>query len=122
MAIMIASSIGISFGGLVLRSMDDADAWQINFYRSLALVLAIMSILMIQYRGKAAIHVRGVGKPGLLGGALLAMANVAFLQSITNTTVANTLFTLSAIPFITAALAWLFLRGCSCVNACTAKR
>ena len=45
MAIMIASSIGISFGGLVLRSMDDADAWQINFYRSLALVLAIMSIL-----------------------------------------------------------------------------
>lgn len=110
MAIMIASSIGISFGGLVLRSMDDADAWQINFYRSLALVLAIMSILMIQYRGKAAIHVRRVGKPGLLGGALLAMANVAFLQSITNTTVANTLFTLSAIPFITAALAWLFLR------------
>jgi drug/metabolite transporter (DMT)-like permease len=110
MAIMIASSIGISFGGLVLRSMDDADAWQINFYRSLALVLAIMSILMIQYRGKAAIHVRRVGKPGLLGGALLAMANIAFLQSITNTTVANTLFTLSAIPFITATLAWLFLR------------
>ncbi len=33
-----------------------------------------------------------------------------FLQSMTHTTVANTLFILGAIPFFTAALAWVFLR------------
>ncbi len=33
------------------------------------------------------------------------MAGIAFVQALTHTTVANTLFTPSAIPFITAALA-----------------
>jgi drug/metabolite transporter (DMT)-like permease len=110
MAIMIVSSIGISFGGLVLRSMSEADAWQINFYRALALAIAIASILIVQYRGQAFVQVRRIGRPGLASGALLTVAGITFLQAITNTTVANTLFTLSAIPFITAALAWLFLR------------
>ena len=32
MALMVVSSVGISFGGLILRSMEDADVWQINFY------------------------------------------------------------------------------------------
>ena len=41
---------------------------------------------------------------------MLAGAGICFLQAITNTTVANTLFTLSAIPFFTAAFAWLFLQ------------
>lgn len=54
--------------------------------------------------------VRQIGRPGLLAGALLAGAGIAFLQAITNTTVANTLFTLSAIPFLSAFLAWLILR------------
>ena len=40
------SSVGISFGGLVLRSMEVTDAWQINFYLSLALVTAITLIMV----------------------------------------------------------------------------
>jgi drug/metabolite transporter (DMT)-like permease len=38
---------------------------------------------------------------------MLAGAGISYLQSITHTTVANTLFLLSAIPFFTALLAWL---------------
>ena len=41
--------------------------------------------------------------------ALLAFASISFLQAITNTTVAATTFTLSSIPFLTAAMAWLLL-------------
>ncbi len=110
MALMVASSVGISFGGLVLRSIDDADVWQINFYRSLALVVCVTLIMLFRYRGQTVQNVRRIGRPGLIAGALLACAGIAFLQAITNTTVANTLFTLSAIPFLSAALAWLFLR------------
>lgn len=40
------SSVGISFGGLVLRSMEVTDARQINFYLSLALVTAITLIMV----------------------------------------------------------------------------
>ena len=110
MALMVVSSVAISFGGLILRTIDDADVWQINFYRSLALVAVVLTIMMFRYRGQTVAKVRQIGRPGLVAGALLAGAGVCFLQAITNTTVANTLFTLSAIPFISAVLAWLFLR------------
>jgi drug/metabolite transporter (DMT)-like permease len=49
----------------------------------------------------------GLREPALP--ALLAFASISFLQAITNTTVAATTFTLSSIPFLTAALAWFFL-------------
>ncbi|MEM6932095.1 MAG: DMT family transporter [Pseudomonadota bacterium] len=110
MALMVISSVGISFGGLILRNIEDADVWQINFYRSLALVLTVLLIMLFRYKRETARRITQIGKPGLVAGALLAGAGVAFLQAITNTTVANTLFTLSAIPFLSAALAWLFLR------------
>ncbi len=110
MALMVISSVGISFGGLLLRSMEGADAWQINFYRSLAIAGAVLIILVFQYRRNTVQQIVRIGVPGLWASALLATAGVAFLQAITNTTVANTLFTLSSIPFITAALAWVFLR------------
>lgn len=110
MALMVVSSVAISFGGLIIRNMDGSDAWQINFYRSTGLVIAIATILVIQYRSNSVAQVRRIGRSGLLGGALLTVAGISFLQALTNTTVANTLFILSAIPFITAALAWLFLR------------
>jgi len=69
----------------------------------------VMTILLYRYRSRAVAQVQGIGKPGLLGGAFLSVAGVSFLQALDHTTVANTLFVLSAIPFFTAALAWLFL-------------
>ena len=110
MLLMVVSSVGISFGGLIVRSMDGADPWQINFYRSISLATVILCILVYRYRGRTVEKVIGIGRPGLLGGAFLSVAGIAFLQALDNTTVANTLFVLSAIPFFTAALAWLTLR------------
>lgn len=110
MGMMILSSVGISFGGLVIRNIEDADVWQINFFRSIALIAMVSLIMTLRYRRAAPARVRQIGRPGLLAGCMLAGAGIAFLQSITNTTVANTLFMLSAIPFFTAALAWLILR------------
>ena len=40
----------------------------------------------------------------------LTVAGLAFMQALAHTTVANTMFTMAAIPFITAGLAWVFLR------------
>ena len=81
-----------------------------NFYRALSLMVAITLILAIQYRRMAITHVIRIGWPGIAGGVMLTVAAICFLQSMTNTTVANTLFILGAIPFFTAALAWVFLK------------
>jgi len=110
MSLMVVSSVLISFGGLIIRNMEQADTWQINFYRALALMTAVTLILLFQHGRSTLVSIRKVGRAGLMGGGLLAVAGIAFLQALTHTTVANTLFTLSAIPFITAALARVFLK------------
>ena len=109
-ALMVASSVAISFGGLIVRNIDDADTWQINFYRAGALIVAVGILLALQYRGETVARIRGIGRPGLVAGLFMTAAGIAFLQAITHTTVANTLFTLGAIPFITAGLARIFLQ------------
>jgi drug/metabolite transporter (DMT)-like permease len=110
MVMIIISSVGISFGGLISRYIESADAWQINIYRSLSTAAVVAAVLLFRYRGRSAAQLTKIGRPGLFGACLLAVAGVAFMQAITTTTVANTLFTLSTIPFATAALAWIFLR------------
>ncbi len=107
--LMIASSVVISFSGLVVRLLE-AGPLVMNFYRALFLMGAILVLLFLRYRGAAVVRVIGVGWPGLMAGAMLAGAGITFLQSMTHTTVANTLFVLGGIPFVTAGLAWIFLK------------
>ena len=52
MLLMVLGSVAISFGGLVLRSIEVADTWQINVYRSFGMLVAIAAIVAIQNRGR----------------------------------------------------------------------
>lgn len=110
MGLIIFSSVMISFGGLISRQIESADASQINIYRALSTASVALIVLLYRYRGEMPSRVVQVGWPGLAGAVVLAIAGVAFMQAITTTTVANTLFTLSAIPFVTAGLAFIFLK------------
>ncbi len=56
MGLMIVSSVGISFGGLVIRTIEAADVWQINFYRSIALIVMVALIMALRH-GRAALSV-----------------------------------------------------------------
>ena len=48
--LLIIGSILISFGGLIMRSMNSADSWQIIFYRAIGFVLSFAIILLFRYR------------------------------------------------------------------------
>jgi hypothetical protein len=109
MVLMVLGSVAISFGGLVLRSIEVANPWQINVYRSLGLIVAIAAILAIQNRGRFFATLLSVGRFGLLAGVLLAGAGLSFIQAFAHTTIANALFIIGAIPFFAALLARLFL-------------
>ncbi|MEQ8440635.1 MAG: DMT family transporter [Alphaproteobacteria bacterium] len=120
MALIIVSSVMISFGGLVSRQIDAADASQINIYRALSTAAVALIVLLYRYRGDTPARIMQIGWPGLAGAAILSVAGIAFMQAMTTTTVANTLFTLSAIPFVTAFLAFIFLKErLSRVTLCT---
>ena len=110
MLLLLMGSFVISFSGLVIRNIDQADSWQINFYRSFAFAITISLVLLFRYGSNAPKQLKGIGRQGILAAILLAFASIAFLQAITNTSVAATTFTLCCIPFLTAIMAWLFLR------------
>ena len=93
-----------------MRSMEAADPWQINFYRSVALFGVISVLVLLRYRGKFIAPIENIGALGCLAGVLLGIAGMAFLQALTYTTVANTLFILGAIPFFAALFARILLK------------
>ena len=107
--LMIASSVVISFSGLIVRILE-VGPLVMNFYRGMFLMCAVMVLLVVRYRGATIVRVISVGWSGIIAGIMLAAAAITFLQSLTHTTVANTLFVLAAIPFVTAGLAWIFLK------------
>jgi len=109
MLLMIAGSVAISFGGLVQRNIEFADAWQVTFYRALGIFIVMAVFVAIRHRGRVIGTVTGIGRMGLLAGALISIAGITFVQALTYTTIANALFILGAIPFFAALFARLFL-------------
>ncbi|RLA30319.1 MAG: hypothetical protein DRR11_13585 [Gammaproteobacteria bacterium] len=109
MLLMVLGSVAISFGGLVLRSIEVADTWQINVYRSFGMLVAIATIVAIQNRGRFFATLLSVGRFGILAGVLLAGAGLSFIQAFAATTIANALFIIGSIPFFAALLARIFL-------------
>ena len=92
-----------------MRNIEVANVWQIIFYRSLFFSVSILTIIAFQNRSSVYKSIKNVGYPGILGAVFYTFANIMFVHAFANTTVANALFTLSSIPFITAALAFFFL-------------
>ncbi len=107
--LVLLSAVVLSLNGLVLRIIDDATAWQVIFYRSAALSVAMFVLFLLRHRRRAAIELRRAGRSALAAGPIMGVASVCFILSLSNTTVANTLFTLSSVPLFAAVLAWLVL-------------
>jgi drug/metabolite transporter, DME family len=106
--VMAAGAIW-SLGGLLVRSMEAAGAWQILFVRSAAVVLTVLAVLLWRYRGDCLEKIRRAGGLAVLAGALLGVGFCGFIFALMHTTVANAVFMLSASPLLTAVLGWLLL-------------
>jgi hypothetical protein len=85
-----------SLGGVLVRWIEAASAWQIIFYRSLALTLTLVLIVAIRHRGRLIAAFADVGCNGLLAGACLSGGFMGFILALSHTTVANVVFMLGA--------------------------
>ena len=110
MFLMIICCITISIGPLLFRNMENADIWQINIYRSVSWISALIIILLFKYRLAIFSKILAIGRWGVIAGTFLACAQIFYMHALDNTTVANVLFILSAIPFVTAIIAYLFIK------------
>ena len=107
---ILVAGLALSLGGLLIRMVENATPWQMLFYRSGFLALGVLLYLAWRERGRLVRHLREAGLAGVLGGLCIGAAMTGFILSVTQTTVANTLFILAASPFVAAALGWLTIR------------
>ena len=108
--LLAGGSVSISFGGLIVRCLEDATPWQFNAVRGVVGGAALLLILVLRHRGAVAAQFRRMESPAWYGAGCLGLAAVFYILSLAHTTVANTHFLMSAAPLVTAGLAWLVLR------------
>jgi DME family drug/metabolite transporter len=110
MALVMFGGVCLSTGGLLVRSIEAADGWQILFYRAIAFTLTSFCFTLWLHRGRCLAAYLAIGRPGLVAAAALGVGFTCYLFGLLHTTVANVAFIVSAGPFFAALLAWLVLR------------
>ena len=108
--LVLAAGVVWSLMGLMIRLIDDADTWQILFYRSAGMAPVLALFVTFRSGGRPLQRLRQVGWTGVAGGVSLVVAFAGTIFAIQATTIANAVFLFSAAPFLTAVLAWLVLR------------
>ena len=108
-AMVVISALLFSFNGLILRQMTEASALQATFYRSASMSVALLLVFLLIYRGHTGARISAIGLRGVVAGGFLGLATITIFIAMNHTTVANTVFINSAVPFFSTALAWLFL-------------
>ena len=106
---LVASGFFLSTSGIALRIIEQADGWQILFYRSLALSVTILLILVFQKGSRVFDEFRGLEWNDCLLALFLGSGFVAYVFALLYNTVANALFIFSCAPFVAGFLGWILL-------------
>ena len=108
--LVLLGGFSLSWGGLIIRSFEGASIWQILFYRSLFFLAALIIFLLLTYGKEIFKQIKISGIPGLIGGICLSGSFVAYMFSMTETTVANVVFIISTQTIFLPVFAYLILK------------
>ena len=107
---MLFGAFCLSWGGFIVRSFEDASVWQILFIRSIFFIIALTFFLVSTYKKNTIKIIRDAGLPAVIGGAVMSLSFVAYVYSMTITSVANVVFIISTQTMFLAIFGYLFLR------------
>jgi DME family drug/metabolite transporter len=108
--LIITGAFFLSWGGLLVREFDNADIWQILFWRAFFFTITLIIFLFSIYKKEAVSVIKKSGLPGVLGGFAMSLGFIAYIVSMTQTTVANVLFIISTQTIWLAIFGYLFLK------------
>ena len=100
----------LSWGGFVIRSFEEASVWQILFLRSIFFVIALIVFLTVTYKKNTIKIFKDAGISAILGGLVMSLSFIAFVVSMTNTTVANVVFIISTQTMFLAIFGYFYLK------------
>ena len=100
----------LSFGGLIVKSFEGANLWQILFWRSIFFSIVVLVFLTISLKKNFLRSIYKVGLPGFLGGIVLSFGYAGYVFAMYNTTVANANFIIQTQTIFLAIFGYIFLK------------
>ena len=100
----------LSWGGFIIRSFEDATVWQILLLRSVFFMFALIIFLIATYKKNTIKIIKDAGYPAVLGGLVMSLSFIAFVVSMSITTVANVVFIISTQTMFLAIFGFFYLK------------
>jgi drug/metabolite transporter (DMT)-like permease len=100
----------LSWGGFIIRSFQEATVWQILLLRSVFFMIALTIFLTATYKKNTIKILKDAGYPAVLGGLVMSLSFIAFVVSMSITTVANVVFIISTQTMFLAIFGYFYLK------------
>jgi len=100
----------LSFGGLIVKSFESTNLWQILFWRQTFFAIIVAFYLLITYKKNFFRSFYKSGLSGFIGGLFLGIGFAAYVFSMYTTTVANTNFIITTETIFLAVFGYFFLK------------
>ena len=108
--LVFMGAVCLSFGGLIVKSFEGANLWQILFWRQTFFAIIVALYLVITYKKDFFKSFYNSGLSGLIGGLFLGVGFAAYVFSMYTTTVANTNFIITTETIFLAVFGYFFLK------------
>ena len=108
--LVFLGAVCLSFGGIIVKSFEDANLWQILFWRQFFFVIIVALYLFVTYKKKFFIIFYKSGVPGLVAGLFLGLGFSSYVFAMYYTTVANTLFIITTETIFLALFGYIYLK------------
>ena len=108
--LVVMGAICLSFGGLIVKSFEGANLWQILFWRQFFFSIIVALYLLISYKKKFFNVFYTSGLPGFIAGFFLSIGFAAYIFAMYTTTVANTNFIITTETIFLAIFGYFFLK------------
>ena len=108
--LVLLGALCLSFGGIIVKSFEGANLWQILFWRQTFFSIVVALYLLITFKKNFFTSFHASGIPGLIAGIFLGVGFAAYVFAMYHTTVANTLFIISTETIFLALFGYIFLK------------
>ena len=106
--LVFMGAVCLSFGGLIVKSFEGANLWQILFWRQTFFAIIVALYLVITYKKNFFKSFYNSGLSGFIGGIFLGIGFAAYVFSMYTTTVANTNFIITTETIFLAVFGYFF--------------
>ncbi len=108
--LIFLGALCLSFGGIIVKSFEGANLWQILFWRQIFFSVIVALYLLIRYKKNFFKTFYDSGFPGFIAGAFLSIGFAAYVFAMYTTTVANTNFIITTETIFLALLGYFILK------------